>query len=909
MPTIYIDNEPYTIEEEGKNLLEACLTLGFDLPYFCWHPAMHSVGACRQCAVKQFKDENDTRGRIVMACMTPAKDGTRISVSDPEAVEFRRSITEWLMVNHPHDCPVCDEGGECHLQDMTVMTGQVYRRSRFKKRTFRNQDLGPFVTHEMNRCIECYRCVRFYRDYAGGHDFDVFAWHDHVYFGRFKDGALESEFSGNLVEICPTGVLTDKTLQQHYTRKWDLQTAPSVCVHCGLGCNIIPGERYGELRRIRNRYHGQVNGYFLCDRGRYGYEFVNSEQRVTTTMMRVEGETPVAVPKAEALDHLTGLLRKGNIIGIGSPRASLESNFALQALVGKDNFYHGVSRQEHQLVRTMLEILRTGPARSPSQQDTAKADAVFILGEDVNNTAPMQALALRQAAFRGPRESLLPLLKIERFDDLPAREAIQSERSPFYIATTLKTRLDDVATETFRAAPDDLARLGVAVAHAIDSTAPAVPDLSQDMQTLAGQIVGDLLAAKRPLIVSGYGAGSMAVIRAAANIARALRKVGNTGDLCFAAPECNSLGLAMMDGGNSIDALEALQEGKAETVIVLENDLYQRVEAATADAIFAHAGHIIVLDHLMNATVQKAEVVLPASTFAEADGTMINNEGRAQRFFRVFVPKGEIQESWRWLGKMMPLARKNPSNPWTKLDDVLAAMAEAIPAFAQVPEVAPRADYRLVGQPVPRQPHRYSGRTAMTANVDIHEPPPPPDVDAPLSFSLEGYREQSPSPLIPRFWAPGWNSVQSVNKFQSEVGGPLRGGDPGLRLIEPSTSRAMTYYAEIPAAFTRRPGEFFVVPAYHVFGSEELSRSAPGIAGLAPEPYLAMNADDAELLQVVEGQRVVLTVAERQYEVAVRISAEIPNGVVALPVGLPATRGAVLPAWGTLLSGDAEGRQ
>ncbi len=284
--TIYIDNRPYVVKD-GQNLLRACLSLGFDLPYFCWHPAMHSVGACRQCAVKQFKDENDTKGRIVMACMTLAADGTRISIDDPEARAFRAGVIELLMVNHPHDCPVCDEGGECHLQDMTVMTGHTYRRFRFQKRTHRNQDLGPLVNHEMNRCIACYRCVRFYRDYAGGRDFDVFQWHNHVYFGRHADGTLENEFSGNLVEICPTGVFTDKTLKRHYTRKWDLQTAPSICVHCGVGCNTIPGERYGLLRRIRNRYHRDVNGYFLCDRGRYGYEFVNSPRRIRQAMLRI----------------------------------------------------------------------------------------------------------------------------------------------------------------------------------------------------------------------------------------------------------------------------------------------------------------------------------------------------------------------------------------------------------------------------------------------------------------------------------------------------------------------------------------------------------------------------------------------------------------------------------------------
>ena len=170
--TVTIDDVQYQVEP-GRNLLDVCLSLKLDLPYFCWHPAMGSVGACRQCAVMQYW--TDRRGQeqqeIVMACMTPAEDGARIAIDHPEARRFRARMIELLMTSHPHDCPVCDEGGECHLQDMTVMTGHVYRRYRFRKRTYRNQDLGPFVTHEMNRCIACYRCVRFYRDYAGGDRF------------------------------------------------------------------------------------------------------------------------------------------------------------------------------------------------------------------------------------------------------------------------------------------------------------------------------------------------------------------------------------------------------------------------------------------------------------------------------------------------------------------------------------------------------------------------------------------------------------------------------------------------------------------------------------------------------------------------------------------------------------------
>jgi len=332
MPTIYIDNKPFEVNE-GRNLLQACLSLGFDLPYFCWHPALHSVGACRQCAVKLFRDENDAKGKIVMACMTPVRDGMHLSVNDPEAAAFRKGVIEFLMANHPHDCPVCDEGGECHLQDMTVMAGHTSRAHRFAKRTHRNQDLGPFINHEMNRCIACYRCVRFYRDYAGGRDFEAFAWHDAVYFGRAADGVLESEFSGNLVEVCPTGVFTDKTFRRHYTRKWDLQTAPSVCIHCSLGCNTIPGERYGTLRRILNRYNYDVNGYFLCDRGRFGYEYVNSPARLRTALMRASvAETAAPASGREALDRAAALCAEaGAVIGIGSPRASLETNFACAA--------------------------------------------------------------------------------------------------------------------------------------------------------------------------------------------------------------------------------------------------------------------------------------------------------------------------------------------------------------------------------------------------------------------------------------------------------------------------------------------------------------------------------------------------------------------------------------------------
>ena len=893
MPTIYIDNQPYTVAE-GKNLLEACLSLGFNLPFFCWHPALHSVGACRQCAVKMFKDEADTRGRIIMSCMTPVKEGVRISIDDPEAVAFRAGVIEWLMVNHPHDCPVCDEGGECHLQDMTVMTGHTFRRYRFTKRTYRNQNLGPFVNHEMNRCIQCYRCVRYYREFAGGHDLDVFGWHDHVYFGRHEEGALESPFSGNLVEVCPTGVFTDKTLKQHYTRKWDLQTAPSICVHCGAGCNIIPGERYGRLRRIRNRYNGDVNGYFLCDRGRFGYAFVNSEARITAPLVHGEPAAP-----DELLLRLASLLQQGRIVGVGSPRASLEANFALRRLVGEERFYPGVSPLHARLVGRALEILRTTPLRTPSQQEIAQSDAVFILGEDVLNTAPMLALALRQAAVQGPKEKVQRDYQIPPFDAFPTRELVGSARSPFFVATPFATWLDTEASIIYRGAPDDLARLGFAVAHAIDAGAPAVMELPAETQEIAGRIAEGLLAGERPVVLSGFNCGSEAVLQAAANVAQALQAKGKTSALSYTVPECNSMGLAMLGGGAIEGALQALRAGEADTLVVLENDLYHTLDADTADALLAAAPHVIVLDHLHNETTRKAEIVLPAATFAEAEGTLVNHEGRAQRFFQVFVPPGEMQASWRWVGELLTAAGME-AIPWQHFDALQAELAAAMPELGAIRAAAPSADFRLLEQRVARQSHRVSGRTAIAANVTVFEPPPPDDPDSPLAFTMEGYHGQPPAPLIPRFWAPGWNSHHALHKYQQEVGGALRGGNPGVRLLEPAVE-TVAYFADIPSAFSPRTAEWLVLPIYDVFGAEPLSLHAPGVAERAPAPYLAMNAATAAQLACREGDEAAIVVAGRGYRAPVRILDALPTGVM----GLTALHGA-LPAWGTITRGDEE---
>jgi NADH-quinone oxidoreductase subunit G len=876
MATIEIDGVYYQVKTE-TSLLSACLALGLDLPYFCWHPALGSVGACRQCAVIQYRDAEDKQGRLVMACMTPVADGMRVAIDADQAKQFRAENIELLMINHPHDCPVCEEGGECHLQDMTVMTGHTVRRYRGRKRTHKNQYLGPFINHEMNRCIACYRCVRFYNDYAGGSDLQALGISNNVYFGRFKDGALENEFSGNLVEVCPTGVFTDKTFSDHYARKWDLQTAPSVCVHCGLGCNIAPGERYSELRRVINRYNGEVNGYFLCDRGRFGYGFVNSPERILKPVIKGQTETTTEA----AGPYFLNLLKADQpVIGIGSPRASLEANFALRTLVGEENFFSGLDNTEHALLDAIYGILRSGGIHSPSLREVEQADAVLILGEDVTHSAPRLALSLRQAV-RNAAFELAGTLHIPPWQDAAVRDLGKQHRSPLFIAGVCSTRMDDVAARSYWGSPDDIARLGFAIAYYLDNQAPEPGDLTDADHALAAMIADSLRSAKRPLVVSGTSCASLAVIQAAFNVAKALPSKDR--QLTFTVPESNSMGLTIIGGGRLQQAFERAHEGLADTVVILENDLYRRAQDQEVDAFLQAAAHVVVIDCLDNKTTQQAELLLPAATFAESEGTLVSNEGRVQRYFPVYPPPENVRGSWQWLSAAAE------GSKWRHFDALTSACAETFPDLEAITRAAPDANFRINGMKIPRQPHRYSGRTAMLSNINVSEPQQPLDSETPFAFSMEGATANVLSALEPVIWAPGWNSNQAINKFQDGIGGHLQGGDYGVRLFEAAGSG--DWFNNIPQAFKPNQGIWRIVLLQHIFGSEELSLRSPPLAERAPVPCAMLNPSDAETLAVASGDLIDIKSLNGNTTVtlSVRLEPSLPAGLLGITAGLPET--------------------
>jgi NADH-quinone oxidoreductase subunit G len=798
---------------------------------------------------------------------------------------------------------------------MTVMTGHVRRRYRFDKREHRSQNLGPFIAHEMNRCIQCYRCVRFYRDYAGGKDLDVQGWHDSVFFGRVEDGALESPFSGNLCEVCPTGVFTDKIQAVHPSRKWDLHTSPSVCPHCGLGCSTIPAERYGELKRVRPRYNADVNGYFICDRGRFGQAFADSSDRLGGCLLRTPaGQVPV--PREAAMEAARAALSRAGAIGIGSPRASLETNFALRRLVGAERFFLAVPDEELALHLLMRRVLAAAGNRAASPREAELSDAVLVLGEDVWNSAPILALRLRQASRNAPNEEAMREKRIPSWDDAALREAVQGRPGPFFVASPEPSPLDESAEASYRAAPDDIARLGYAVAALIDPSSPEPENLHEAPALLARRIAAALARAKRPLIVAGSSLGSAATIGAAAALLAALSAAGQEARICLVFPEADSLGAAILAAGGLESAARALDIDASAVLVVAEADLRRAERGRTAKgaglSLMGKASATIVLDHSSSPTTRAADIVLPSATILEGSGTFLSLEGRAQRFFALRKSAVPVQDSWRWLDELAAAAGEPRG-----LDGIDAAIASDLPELAAILLAAPDSHFRLRGWRIPRGARRESGRTSMYANLDPREPDPAIDPDSSLAYSMEGPRD-APPPLLSRYWAPGWNSDQAVNKFQVEVGGPLRGGDIGSRIYASDLDREALRAAAgifpggsngsvgLPLAFAKRADALLVLPRRHAFGSEELSARSPALASRIPEPRLFLSIADAGRLGLADGKLAEIRFQNGDDEGRDRRGpflvlpvtvADLPEGTASLPWGLPDLPGAPLAAW------------
>ncbi len=616
MPNLIIDERAIEVPE-GTKVIAAAERLGIMIPRFCYHEALGSVGACRLCAVKFIEGH---RKGIDMSCMVEAKDGMVVSTTHPEAVAFRKFIIECLMLNHPHDCPVCDEGGQCLLQDETVSGGHGRRRYLDKKRTYEDQDLGPFVQHEMNRCIHCFRCRRFYQDFAGYRDLGVMQIGHREYFGRFESGRLESPFSGNLIDVCPTGVYTDKP-SRFKGRRWNFERGPSLCLNCSLGCAVTANARYREMVRLDARHNEAVNDHFICDRGRFGFDYANHVDRPRTA--RVDKKP---VPWKEGIEaaarRLKGIDRK-KVLSVGSERCSLEAQWSLKQMcrnLGWPDPRFFVEPEIQKKVKTAVDLLDETLAISMGKLENS--DFILALGVDPVNEAPMLALTMRQARRKGatiavvdPRPVSLPfvfahLAVTPDHMDLCAQVLVQKAFDPGSAG-----KLSDEAAHVYASLPN---------------TYTPNRDIQERLKDL-GQRLGESL---RPVVVCGTDTVRPHTPGLAEHLARLLHEKVDGARLFYVLPGPNAFGAGLLTSQDEQEpVLDILESGKIEALILVEQDPFwsypdrERLEQALDKVDF-----LLVLDYLPSKIVDKAQVVLPTCThFEVSSASFINQEGRLQR--------------------------------------------------------------------------------------------------------------------------------------------------------------------------------------------------------------------------------------------------------------------------------------
>ena len=691
MPKLKIDGREIEVPK-GMKVIEAASRAGIIIPRFCYHPGLGAVGACRVCAVNFL--EGPVKG-VQMSCMVDAQDGMVVSTTDEEAVDFRKHVIEWLMMNHPHDCPVCDEGGHCLLQDMTVSGGHGIRRYPGKKRTYQDQYLGVFVQHEMNRCIHCWRCRRFYQDFAGYRDLGAMQIGYRTYFGRYKDGPLESPFSGNLIDICPTGVYTDKP-SRHKGRRWDYQRGPSLCIHCSLGCHTIANVRYREMVRLEARFSESVNGYFICDRGRHGFSYVNHPARPRRA--KINGEE-ISWDKAiqTAGERLKRVMKNGapnSIACFGSTRSSLENQGMLKHFCQDHGFQEpGYFEDPLTASKVRSAISRLDEKLVISMGEIEKADFILMVGADPVNEAPMLAMAMRQAFRNGAKVAVIdprPVSLPFEFDHLPISP------SEMNLAMSLL-----VKGAVSRSVPETLGPDALRFYEAVSEEFPFDPSFKNDVALLSSK----LEQSHRPVIVCGTDIVRRTTPDAAADNALFLKTAKEGAGLFYLMTGANAFGAALLSSEKRsfMDILEGIENGFVKAFILVESDPFSSFpDRKRLEQAIDRLELFMVLDYLPSKSAQLAHIQLPTRPLFETESTFINQEGRVQcskpvhpggvsieqisagnhppRFFRSDIPGSEPMAAWQILGE---LSEAISSTPKRSSDGLWTWMVQENPVFAK----------------------------------------------------------------------------------------------------------------------------------------------------------------------------------------------------------------------------------
>jgi NADH-quinone oxidoreductase subunit G len=770
--TLTIDGREVTASE-GEMLHDAARKGDVEIPVFCYEPKLgEPVGACRMCLV-----EIEGIPKLQTSCSTPVREGMVVHTRTEQVKHAQSAVVEFLLVNHPLDCPVCDKGGECPLQDITQGWGPGKSRVIDEKRHFEKPiELSPLVAIDRERCILCYRCVRFSQEVSEDAELQLLERGDRTFVGTFDDRPYVAPFHGNITELCPVGALTSYTYRFR-ARPWDIEQAGSVCTLCPSQCNVSFTVRDEKVKRVLGRDNAEVDDGWLCDRGRYGFEMFADEKRVDGPRLKggaaTDWETAIAAA-AEGL-RAAGAGKVAAIVG----DASNEEGFLVQKLLREAlDSPHVDSRSSRGASREALVGL-AHPELAARVRDIDDADAILVLGTDPLHSSPIL--------------------------DLRIRKAIRRNGAKLLVATERPTALDGGAEAIARYAPGEarhfIGELTKALGGAETVATPLVESLRDAGKVVViwgERILRELAVATTLLelaqalkLAEAEGAGLLEIPET--TNARGLREAGCLPDAGPGLSQTKSVfpgseaANAPLVGKATEEIRTALESGELKSVILFGVDPIRDFPHTKAwEAALTAADFVVSFSMFETATAAKADVLFPLETHAEKDGTVTHPDGRLQRVRPSAGRPGDIRPNVQVLSELssaLGLATGIDSQP-----TAFAALTNAVPFYADITDAA------IGGRGIRWQdtPAASAAPTASAkaSGLDRASEPGSPDTQRgaqsdPTETAAESRGVASADPGSPAYTAPGTAAYLTLGTYRDLWAGPITELNPPLKFLAP----------------------------------------------------------------------------------------------------------------------------
>ena len=632
---------------QGSMVIEAADALNVSIPRFCYHKKLSIAANCRMCLI-----EVEKAPKPLPACATPVTDGMKVWTSSPRARAAQQSVMEFLLINHPLDCPICDQGGECELQDVSLGYGKDASRFEEGKRVVKDKDIGPLIATEMTRCIHCTRCVRFGEEVAGLREMGATGRGESTEIGTYIEDSVDSEVSGNIIDLCPVGALTSKPYA-YAARGWELERKPSVSPHDCVGSNLYLHVRRNEVMRVVPAENETVNEVWLSDRDRFSYEALLSPERLEQPLVRKEGQWQTT-SWLEALEFAVKSLKDikskhgGNqIAGLISPSATLEESYLFQKFVralGSNHIDHRLRQQDFR----DQDMAPLYPHFGLRLADIELKETVLLVGSNIHKEQPIVGLRLRKMVTHGGKVAVVNPADFSFNFDIAHKDIAEGGDMVPLLAGIAKAAME----RTNRKGPTGADKLLTKVV--VSDTHRAIAD---DLLTVEKRLImlGQLalmhpeasrLVALANLIATVVN-GKVGVLSDGANAAGAWI----TGCVPHRAPG----GKHIEDGGKT--ALDVLNNPlKAYVLLGIEPELDSLLGSAV-NKTFDKAEFVVALAAYDNDTLREnANVILPVTPFSETSGTFVNGNGDWQSFQGAVKPVGESRPAWKALRVLGNLA-------------------------------------------------------------------------------------------------------------------------------------------------------------------------------------------------------------------------------------------------------------